>query len=97
MNRTADIVICGAGITGVAAAHFLSKCGFKNILLIDERPPLSFTSDLSTESYRNWWPDPEMLALLNRSIVEAVKKRGTKQMYMIFLLEKHEECEVNIR
>ncbi len=68
MSRTADVVICGAGITGVAAAHFLSKSGIRNILLVDERPPLSFTSDRSTECYRNWWPDPEMLALLNRSI-----------------------------
>jgi glycine/D-amino acid oxidase-like deaminating enzyme len=25
MNQSADVVICGAGITGVAAAHFLSK------------------------------------------------------------------------
>jgi glycine/D-amino acid oxidase-like deaminating enzyme len=68
MSRTADVVICGAGITGVSAAHFLSKSGIKNILLIDEHPPLSFTSDRSTECYRNWWPDPQMLALLNRSI-----------------------------
>jgi glycine/D-amino acid oxidase-like deaminating enzyme len=68
MSRTADVVICGAGITGVAAAHFLSKSGIKNILLVDERPPLSLTSDRSTECYRNWWPDPEMRALMNRSI-----------------------------
>src|SRR5512141_3485801 len=68
MSQTADIVICGAGITGVAAAHVLSQAGIKNILLVDERPPLSFTSDRSTECYRNWWPDPEMLALMNRSI-----------------------------
>jgi len=68
MTQTADVVICGAGITGVSAAHFLSKAGFKNILLLDERPPLSLTSDRSTECYRNWWPDPEMLALMNRSI-----------------------------
>src|SRR5690349_170830 len=68
MNRATEIVICGAGIIGVSAAHFLSKAGFKNILLLDERPPLSFTSDRSTECYRNWWPDPEMLALMNRSI-----------------------------
>ncbi len=68
MSRTADVVICGAGITGVSAAHFLSKSGIRNILLVDERPPLSFTSDRSTECYRNWWPDPEMLALMNRSI-----------------------------
>ncbi len=68
MSQTADVVICGAGITGIAAAHFLSKAGIRNILLLDERPPLSFTSDRSTECYRNWWPDAEMLALMNRSI-----------------------------
>lgn len=68
MTKLADIVICGSGITGVAAAHYLSKAGIKNILLLDERPPLSFTSDRSTECYRNWWPDPEMLALMNHSI-----------------------------
>jgi glycine/D-amino acid oxidase-like deaminating enzyme len=68
MTQTADIVICGAGITGVAAAHFLSKARIKNILLLDEHPPLSFTSDRSTECYRNWWPDAEMLALMNCSI-----------------------------
>jgi sarcosine oxidase, subunit beta len=68
MKRTPDVVICGAGIAGVAAAHFLSKAGLKNILLLDERSPLSLTSDRSTECYRNWWPDAEMLALMNRSI-----------------------------
>ena len=68
MNQTAEVVICGAGIAGVAAAHSLSLAGIKNILLLDERPPLSLTSDRSTECYRNWWPDAEMLGLLNRSI-----------------------------
>ncbi|MEP0806817.1 MAG: FAD-binding oxidoreductase [Chloroflexota bacterium] len=63
-----DAVICGAGIIGVSAAHFLAKAGIRRILLVDERPPLSFTSDRSTECYRNWWPDPAMLALINRSI-----------------------------
>jgi len=68
MNKTYNAVICGAGIIGVSIGHFLAKAGIKNILLVDERPPLSFTSDHSTECYRNWWPDPEMLALMNRSI-----------------------------
>jgi len=37
---------------------------------VDERPPLSLTSDKSTECYRNWWPGPgdDMVALMNRSI-----------------------------
>jgi len=68
MSDRANVVICGAGITGVSAAYFLAKAGLQDILLIDERPPLSFTSDRSTECYRNWWPDPVMLALMNRSI-----------------------------
>jgi sarcosine oxidase, subunit beta len=68
MNQTTEIVICGAGIIGASAAYFLGKAGIRNILLVDERPPLSFTSDRSTECYRNWWPDPKMLALMNRSI-----------------------------
>jgi glycine/D-amino acid oxidase-like deaminating enzyme len=68
MPRSFDVIICGAGITGVAAAFFLSKQGVSNILLLDERPPLSLTSDRSTECYRNWWPDGQMLALMNRSI-----------------------------
>ncbi|MBI5842268.1 MAG: FAD-binding oxidoreductase [Chloroflexi bacterium] len=68
MTRSFDAIICGAGITGVAAAHYLAKAGLTKILLLDERPPLSFTSDRSTECYRNWWPDPVMLALMNRSI-----------------------------
>ncbi len=67
MSRTAGLVICGAGITGVAAAYYLSKAGIKDILLLDERPPLSLTSDRSTECYRNWWPDAAMLSLMNRS------------------------------
>ncbi len=68
MLDRADVVICGAGIAGVSAAYFLAKAGVQDILLLDERPPLSLTSDRSTECYRNWWPDPVMLALMNRSI-----------------------------
>ena len=66
--NTSDVVICGAGITGVAAAYYLSKRGVRDILLIDERPPLTLTSAYSTECYRNWWPDAAMLQLMNRSI-----------------------------
>ena len=52
----------------MATAYYLSRAGIKNIWLLDERPPLSFTSDRSTECYRNWWPNPDMLSLMNRSI-----------------------------
>jgi glycine/D-amino acid oxidase-like deaminating enzyme len=70
-NERAEIVICGAGIAGIAAAYFLAvRHNYGDILLVDERPPLSLTSDKSTEAYRNWWPGPDgaMIALMNRSI-----------------------------
>lgn len=71
MTRTADVVICGAGIAGIAAAHSLSvQHRLSRVVLVDERAPLSLTSDKSTEAYRNWWPGPDdaMIAFMNRSI-----------------------------
>jgi glycine/D-amino acid oxidase-like deaminating enzyme len=68
---TAEVVICGAGIAGIAAAYHLAvRRGVPGVVLVDERPPLSLTSDKSTECYRNWWPGPgdAMVALMNRSI-----------------------------
>ncbi len=70
-DLTANVVICGAGLAGVSAVYHLSvKHGVKNIILVDERPPLSLTSDKSTECYRNWWPGPgdDVVAYMNRSI-----------------------------
>ena len=70
-DRTADVVVCGAGIAGVSAAYHLAVGqGIKQVLLVDSRPPLSLTSDKSTECYRNWWPGPgdAMVRLMNRSI-----------------------------
>lgn len=70
-SKSYEVVICGAGIAGISAAYFLSvRYGVRKILLIDERDPLSLTSDKSTECYRNWWPGPgeAMVALMNRSI-----------------------------
>lgn len=63
-------LICGAGIAGISAAYFLAKQGAREIVLVDERAPLSLTSDKSTECYRNWWsgPDNAMVALMNRSV-----------------------------
>ncbi|WP_411281059.1 NAD(P)/FAD-dependent oxidoreductase [Gemmatimonas sp.] len=67
----ADVVICGAGIAGITTAHALAVThGVRNVLLVDERAPLTLTSDKSTEAYRNWWPGPDdaMVQLINRSI-----------------------------
>jgi glycine/D-amino acid oxidase-like deaminating enzyme len=64
-----DVVVIGAGIAGVSAAYELTvRHGIGNVVLIDPRPPLTLTSDKSTECYRNWWPNHPMVALMSRSI-----------------------------
>ncbi len=63
------IVICGAGIAGVATAHHLTNLlSIDDVVIVDPRPPLTLTSDKSTECYRNWWPNEPMVQLMNRSI-----------------------------
>jgi len=64
-------VVVGAGMAGVAAAHELAVGrGMRDVVLIDERAPLTLTSDKSSECYRNWWPGPDatMLRYMTRSI-----------------------------
>lgn len=69
MKRTAEIVIIGAGIAGVSAAYHLAVVqGVHDVMIVDPRPPLTLTSDKSTECYRNWWPNKPMVDLMNRSI-----------------------------
>lgn len=71
MRPSADIVICGAGIAGVAAAYHLAvRQGVRRVVLVDEREPLTLTSDKGTQGYRNWWPGPDdtMLRMVSRSI-----------------------------
>ncbi|MEP6494565.1 MAG: FAD-dependent oxidoreductase [bacterium] len=71
MRSTADVVICGAGIAGVAAAYHLAvRQNISRVVLIDERDPLTLTSDKGTQGYRNWWPGPDdtMLRFVSRSI-----------------------------
>ena len=71
VRAAADVVVCGAGIAGVAAVyHLAARHGVGRVVLVDERPPLSLTSDKSTEAYRNFWPGPDdaMLRFMNRSI-----------------------------
>ncbi|NJN17704.1 MAG: FAD-binding oxidoreductase [Oscillochloris sp.] len=67
---SADVVICGAGIAGLAAAAELARADIGKIVIVERGDPLALTSDKSTECYRNWWPGPDaaMVQLMNRSI-----------------------------
>ena len=65
----AEAVVCGAGIAGVATAfQLVVEQGMRNVKIVDPLPPLTLTSDKSTECYRNWWPNAPMVGLMNRSI-----------------------------
>ena len=71
MSDTAEIVIVGAGMAGIAAAyHLAARRAARRVVLIDEREPLTLTSDKGTQAYRNWWPGPDatMLRYMTRSI-----------------------------
>src|SRR3954467_13399791 len=71
MADASEIVICGAGIPGIAAGYQLAVVrGCANVTLVEAGNPLSLTSDKSTEAYRNWWPGPDwaMTAFMDRSI-----------------------------
>ena len=102
-NRSADVVICGAGIAGINAAYHLSvRRGVRNILLVDSGSPLSLTSDKSMECYRNWYPGPgdHMVSLVNRSIdiVEELERATNYRFHMnrrgyAFATARHEEAE----
>jgi glycine/D-amino acid oxidase-like deaminating enzyme len=75
-----SVVICGAGIAGVAAAYALTEHGVTDVVLVEPGDPLSLTSDKSTEAYRNWWPGPDgaMTAFMNRSIdlIEGIARQS---------------------
>ncbi len=77
MDRTADVVVVGAGIAGVSVAYHLTLRGAGRVVLVDPRPPLTLTSDKSTECYRNWWPNRPMVDLMNRSI-DLLEKMATE-------------------
>lgn len=69
MADTADVVVIGAGVAGVSAAYHLAVVqGLERVRIVDPRPPLTLTSDKSTECYRNWWPNLPMVQLMNHSI-----------------------------
>src|SRR5215470_16066895 len=71
LARVADIIVAGAGMAGIAAAHQLAvRAGISRIVIVDPRDPLSLTSSKGTEAYRNYWPGPDdtMARFMDRSI-----------------------------
>ena len=84
MRSSADIVICGAGIAGVAAAYHLAvRQKIRRVVIVDEQDPLTLTSDKGTQAYRNWWPGPDdtMLRLVSRSI-DLLEETGRERQHL---------------
>jgi glycine/D-amino acid oxidase-like deaminating enzyme len=68
-DREVEVAVVGAGVAGIATAYYLcTQFKKSSVLLIDSRPPLSFTSAQSGDNYRNWWPHPTMARFTNYSI-----------------------------
>ncbi|MFQ5634424.1 MAG: NAD(P)/FAD-dependent oxidoreductase [Gammaproteobacteria bacterium] len=68
-DQDTEIAVIGAGVAGIATAYYLcTEYHKRSVLLIDARPPMSFTSAQSGDNYRNWWPHPVMARFTNDSI-----------------------------
>ncbi len=73
-----SIVICGAGIAGLATAYWLAVLHRQtDILIVDPLAPMSLTSAASGENYRNWWPQAELAGFADRSIALMHELAGT--------------------
>jgi glycine/D-amino acid oxidase-like deaminating enzyme len=73
------IIICGSGIAGVATAWALTREKLDaEVVLIDRATPLSLTTAVSGENFRNFWPQAPMRALSEHSIqlMREMKKQG---------------------
>ena len=77
---TADAIVIGAGIAGIATAWSLARRnGDRKTVLVDALSPMSFTSAQSGENYRNWWPHPLMTGFIDHSLdllEQVVKEAG---------------------
>src|SRR5688572_23101757 len=103
LRRVADVVIAGAGMAGVAAAHELAvRRGIARVVLVEPREPLSLTSSKGTEAYRNYWPGPDdtMVRFMDRSIdlLEALDRQTGHAFELnrrgyVFLTADSEEAE----
>lgn len=64
-----DFIVAGAGVAAITTAHYLARAvPAASIALVSPHAPMSQTSSLSTECFRNHWPSGAMRGLMSRSI-----------------------------
>eukprot|EP00929_Paragymnodinium_shiwhaense_P080098 TRINITY_DN41751_c2_g1_i3.p1 TRINITY_DN41751_c2_g1~~TRINITY_DN41751_c2_g1_i3.p1 ORF type:complete len:527 (-),score=88.06 TRINITY_DN41751_c2_g1_i3:87-1667(-) len=62
-----SVVVAGCGVAGASTAMHLSRRGAR-VTLVDPRPPLTATSQYSTECYRNFFMDEALVPFMTRSV-----------------------------
>jgi glycine/D-amino acid oxidase-like deaminating enzyme len=67
-TQDVEVAVVGAGIVGLAVAHYLSAAGRTRIAIVDSGQPMALTSAQSGENYRNWWPHRVMTDFTDHSI-----------------------------
>lgn len=80
-----DVVVVGAGIVGISTAYYLTRLNPDiDVVVVDAAAPMSLTSALSGENYRNWWPHPTMTAFTDHSIdlMETIAKQTNNRIQM---------------
>lgn len=83
--RDVEIAVIGAGIAGIATAHYLAvRYRRARLLIIDMGQPMTLTSARSGENYRNWWPHPVMTAFTDHSteLMEDIARRTGNRIRM---------------
>jgi glycine/D-amino acid oxidase-like deaminating enzyme len=86
-DERADVVICGAGLSGAAAALYLAKAGVANVTVVTAHAPLTLTSAMSTECYRDFWPTKVMVDFMGRSI-ELLEDRAVQTDNMFDMTQR---------
>lgn len=68
-QQSCDVLVIGAGIVGIATAYYLKLMKpALSVVLVDSAAPMTRTSAVSGENYRNWWPHPVMTSFTDHSI-----------------------------
>jgi sarcosine oxidase subunit beta len=67
-KETADAVVIGGGIVGVATAFWLSRTGLETVVLEMREGLATLTSAASIESFRKQFTEPAMAALARESV-----------------------------